>query len=176
MIDRPFAEQFAALKLRFETREEVFQDQISAANQLDPTARSKKISTSTRTSSTTGPRSRMRSAPTRPTWLRLRGSSSPGPMRSFLAPDLVAVVRERFLDDPQMERLCEPLVSRTEEWAGALLQHIATNHPDHQVRGQATYALGLRSRSLAGRWLQAGNARSRSGSSAWPTRGGTISG
>ena len=59
------------------------------------------------------------------------------------------IVRDRFMDDPRMGRLCAALPYRHEAWAGGILEGVAAKHPDGKVRGKATYALGIWSRYQA---------------------------
>ena len=64
-------------------------------------------------------------------------------MRSFIDDDLVKIVRDHFMNDPRMGRLCDALAYRSEDWSGDLLKDVAARHPDRKVRGEATYALGM---------------------------------
>ena len=76
----------------------------------------------------------------------------PGLMRSFLDDDLVEIVRDHFMDDPRMGRLCDSIPYRVEDWAGGILREVAAKHPDRVVRGRATFGLGnWCCRSIAGR-------------------------
>ena len=100
----------------------------------------------------------------------------PGLMRSFLDDDLLKIVRDQFMDDPRMGRLCTALPYRQETWAGEILEGVAAKHPDRKVRGQATYALGMWSRYRAQQWSDGREPRNRNQSRGRPTRGGPLSG
>jgi thiol-disulfide isomerase/thioredoxin len=151
--DRPLVEQFAALKQRFEAREKAFGDELRAANHLAGDARQMKITTANQDfqrdwhTMADEVRGLIRAHPA--DRAAFEGIILlPGLMRTFLDPDIVAIVRAHFLDDPRMGRLCESLHYRTEDWSQEILQHVASKHPDRKVRGQATYALGVLSRNL----------------------------
>ena len=146
--DRPLIEQFAVLKQRFEAREKSFENELRAANHLAAEARQKKITTANEDfvrdwhSIADEVRGLIRAHPADPA--AFEGIILlPGLMRTFLDPDLVAIVRAHFLDDPRMGRLCEVLHYRTEDWSQDILLHVASKHPDRKVRGLATYALGM---------------------------------
>jgi thiol-disulfide isomerase/thioredoxin len=152
--DQPLAARFAALELRFKEREKAFYEQLRAANQLAPEARSKKISDENQDfnrdwhAMAAEVRALVRAHPADPA--SFDGIILlPGLMRSFLNDDLVKIVRAHFMDDPRMGRLCAALANRTEDWSGALLRDVAAGHPDRAVRGQATYSLGMRARYLS---------------------------
>jgi thiol-disulfide isomerase/thioredoxin len=152
--DQPLAEQFAALKQRFEAREKSFSDELRAANHLAADARQKKIIAANEDFNRDwyrmmdDVRALIRSHPADPA--TLEGIILlPGVMRSYLDPDSVAIVRARFLDDPRMDRLCEALHYRTEDWSREILERVASKHPDRKVRGLATYALGMVYRDLS---------------------------
>lgn len=152
--DRPLAERFEALKRKFEAREEAFHDELVAANKLDPEARQKKITDENDafrvdwTAMMEETRALIRAHPDDPA--TFEGIILlPGTMRGFLDEDIVDIVFDRFLDDPRMGRLCDPLAYRTEGWSARILKHVAAKHPDRDVRGQATFSLGMLSRYLA---------------------------
>ena len=72
-----------------------------------------------------------------------------GPMRSYLDDPIINIIRAHFLDDPRMGQLCATLAYRTDGATGDLLLDVAARHPDRKVRGQATYALAMRSCSMS---------------------------
>jgi len=146
--DQALAQQFATLKSRFEAREKVFHDELKASNKLEGDARSKKITEENQTfqrdwrAMAEEVRVLVRAHPTEPA--AFDGIILlPGVMRSYLDDDLVKIVRDRFLNDPRMGRLCAPLASGSEDWSMNLLKDVAAKHPDRAVRGQATYSLGM---------------------------------
>jgi thiol-disulfide isomerase/thioredoxin len=146
--DSSLAGRFAELKRRFEDREKAFCDELVAANRLDEDARSGKIEDENRafqkdwSAMADEVRALIRAHPDDPA--AFEGIILlPSTMRSFLDPDLVQVVRDRFMDDPRMGRLCAPLAGRTEPWSVGILDDVAGGHPDRAVRAQATYALGM---------------------------------
>ena len=146
--DQSLAEKFAALKRRYEAREKAFHDALAAANKLAPEVRSKKIADENRSfkrdwfALAEEVRALIRAHPADPA--ALEGIILlPGPMRSFLDDDLVKIVRDHFMDDPRMGRLCAALASRTENWSRGILRDVAVDHPDRAVRAQATYSLGM---------------------------------
>jgi thiol-disulfide isomerase/thioredoxin len=161
--DQPLAERLAAIGLRFQTREKSFYDELRAANKLEPEARSKKIADENEkfnrewSAMANEVRALIRAHPADP-------ASFDGVilvsdlMRSYLDDHLVKIVREHFMDDPRMGRLCASLEYRTDNSSGGILKDIAARHPDRKVRGQATYSLGMCARSRS-RDMIAGRAR-----------------
>jgi len=142
------ADQFAALKQGFEAREKAFERALRAANTLDAQARQQKLIDENNAFNRDWHvmddevRALVRKHPDDPA--ALEGIILlPGLMRSFLDDDIVKIVRDHFMNDSPMGRLCAPLAYRTEGWSGALLKDVAAGHPDRALRGQATYALGL---------------------------------
>jgi thiol-disulfide isomerase/thioredoxin len=66
-----------------------------------------------------------------------------GEMHYFLDDSLTSIVLDHHLADSGMGRLCFALRSRAgEEWAARILRAAAEKHPQHEVRGQAVFALG----------------------------------
>jgi peroxiredoxin len=144
----PLADQFAALKQRFEDREKAFRAELIAANQLDKTARERKIIDENHAfqrewmAMAKEVRALVRAHPDDPA--ALEGIILlPGTMRSYLDDDLVKIVRAHFLDDPRMGRFCAALGNRSEDGSVGILRHVAARHRDRNVRGQATYALAM---------------------------------
>jgi len=140
----PLAPAVADLQSRFEARERAFDDELAAANALDGEAYRKKIADENEAfqrdwfAMADQLRALIRSRPADPAALDGMILLA-GPMRSFLDEDLVRIVRDRFLDDPRLGRLCSLLAHREE--AMDLLGDVADDHPDRAVRGQAAYAL-----------------------------------
>jgi hypothetical protein len=65
-----------------------------------------------------------------------------GDLRYYLDEDLVRIVLEHHLANPRMGQLCFEVRYRSgEPWAERILTETAAKHPQHAVRGQATYAL-----------------------------------
>jgi thiol-disulfide isomerase/thioredoxin len=156
--ERPLAARFAALELRFKAREKAFDDQLDAANQFEPEARSKKITAENESfnrdwlAMADEVRILIRAHPADPDTLEgiiLLAD----PMRFFLEEDLVKFIREHFMDDPRMGRLCASVESKTGDATGGLLKDVAAGHPDRKVRGQAAYSLGMWSRQLSGEMI-----------------------
>ena len=145
---RTLGEQFAALELRFKAREKAFEDELHAANKLEPSARSQKITDENERfnrdwhAMAENVRGLIRAHPGDPAVLE-GIILLPDLMRSFLDDDLLKIVREQFMEDPRMGRLCAALPYRPETWAGEILEGVAAKHPDRKVRGQATYARGM---------------------------------
>src|SRR5262249_46350449 len=142
------AARFEELKRRFEAREKAFHDELVAANKLGQGARSKKITDENEAfqrdwfAMADEVRALIRAHPGDPA--AFEGIILlPGLMRSPLTDALARIVRGRFLDDPRMGRLWAALAYRTEDWSAGILKDVATGHPDRNVRGQATYALGM---------------------------------
>jgi hypothetical protein len=142
------AARFEELKRGFEAREKAFHDELVAANKLGQEARSKKITDEIEAfrhdwfAMADEVRALIRAHPGDPA--AFEGIILlPGLMRSYLNDDLVRIVHDRFLDDPRMGRLCAALAYRTEDWSSGILKVVAAGHPDRNVRGQATYALGM---------------------------------
>ena len=150
-------EQFAALELRFKAREKAFEDELHAANKLEANARKQKITDENELfnrdwhAMAENVRRLIRAHPADPAVFE-GIILLPGLMRSFLDDDLLKIVRDQFMDDPRMGRLCAALPYRQETWAGEILEGVAAKHPDRKVRGQATYALGMWSRYRAQQW------------------------
>ena len=153
--DRPLAERFAELGRRFKAREKAFHDELVAANKLEAKARSKKIDRRERGRSSRDwsamadqARALIRAHPADPAAFDGIIMVS-GLMRYYLDDDMMKAVRAHFLDDPRMGQLCATLEYRTDEATRSLLADVAARHPDRKVRGQATYALAMGSRSMS---------------------------
>ncbi len=152
--DGALADQFAALKRRFETREKAFDKELRVANTLAAEARAQKITDENQSfqrdwfAMADQVRALVRAHPAEPA--AFEGIILlPGLMRSFLDDDIVQIVRAHFMNDPRMGQLCASLAYRAEEGSVAILKDVAAGHPDRKVRGQATYAFGLRCRYTA---------------------------
>lgn len=58
--------------------------------------------------------------------------------------DILEVVRDHFMNDPRLARLCASLAARSADPSSKeLLKEIATRCSDRRIRGEATYSLGL---------------------------------
>jgi thiol-disulfide isomerase/thioredoxin len=62
--------------------------------------------------------------------------------------EILEIVRELFLKNRRMGRLCVDLGGRIIDSSKELLRHVAVESPDRQLRGQATYSLGQYSSQL----------------------------
>jgi thiol-disulfide isomerase/thioredoxin len=150
---RPLAARFAELERRFRAREKSFDEQLRAANRLEAEARSKKIADENEAfnrdwyATIDEVRALVHAHPTDPA--SFDGIILlPRLLRSYLDDKTVKIVRQRFMDDPRMGRLCAALAYRSEDWSGDILDDVAAHHPDRAVRAQATYSLGLRLRYM----------------------------
>ena len=152
--DRPLAEQLAELRRRFIAREMAFERELTAANKLDAKARSKRIADENETFNRDWPamakeaRALIRAHPADPAAFDGIIMVS-GLLRSYLDDPMIKIIRAHFLDDPRMGPLCATLEYRTDGATGDLLMDVAARHPDRKVRGQATYALAMRSCSMS---------------------------
>jgi hypothetical protein len=76
-----------------------------------------------------------------------------GELRYPLDDDLVKLLLQYHLADPDMGKLCFELRYRsTEAWAEKILAETSVKHPQRAVRGQALYALGDYHRYRAQPW------------------------
>ncbi len=132
--DRPLAARFADLEQRSRAREKAFEEQLHAANRLEPAARSQKITDENESfqrdwhAAEAEVRALIRAHPTDPACLD-GIILLPGLMRSYLDDDIVKIVREHFINDPRMGRLCQSLAYRHEDRSGDLLRDVAARTP-----------------------------------------------
>lgn len=143
---RALPQRFAALASRYKDRGKALGVELAATRGLGPEAREEKILEANRAyrrdtdAIDEEVRKLIRTHPAEPAAFEgvvLLVDT----MSSFLDEDLVRIVRDHFLDDPRMSRLCEPLAQRWEDWAGDLLRDVSARHPDRVVRGRAAFAL-----------------------------------
>jgi len=148
-IEEPLIERIAALKLEFEARDKAVSSELAAARKAGAKGGSKEIKKVLGTYARDWEKiankviELVRTHPTDPAALEgillLRGDFDD---------DILEIVRAHFLNHPRMGRLCADLGGRIIDTSKGLLKHVAVESPDRQLRGQATYSLGLYSSQL----------------------------
>jgi peroxiredoxin len=148
-IDKPLAERITALKHEFEARVKTVSSELAAARKAGAKGGSKEIKAVIgnfqRDWEKTAEKvvTLVRAHPTDPATfegiLLLRGGFDD---------DILELVRQHFLNDPRMGRLCADLQWRVIDSSMDLLRDIAAKSPNRQIRGQATYSLGQYAQGL----------------------------
>ena len=142
-IDKPLAERMTALKQEFEARVKAVSSELAAARKAGTKGGSKEIKAVIgnfqRDWEKTAKKvvSLVRSHPTDPAafeGILLLGGD--------FDDDILEIVREHFLNNPRMGRLCAILHRRMIDSSKDLLRDVAAESPNRQIRGQATCALG----------------------------------
>jgi thiol-disulfide isomerase/thioredoxin len=148
-IDKTLAERIASFKGEIEARTKVLSSELAVARTADGKGPSKEIK------EVLGKYQRDCQAITDKLTALVRDHpAAPAALEGILLlgaecdDDILEIVRERFMNDSRLAQLCTSLSWRmADPLSKKLLTEIAIKSPDRQIRGEATYSLGLSSRN-----------------------------
>jgi thiol-disulfide isomerase/thioredoxin len=155
MTDDILGNRFEELKSRFESREKLFEEELTIARGLGGEAKVKQLEQATNSFN----RDRYEMIQDILKLIRMH-PNDPATLDGIILlnarlnygfdDDIVKIVRDHFMNDPRMDTLCASIMRLPVDFPGEILREVSEKHPDRNVRGRATYRLGVWAKQASG--------------------------